>query len=180
MTETLNVIGDRSTARLAAGLYMEWQAYQRDEKNTNYYWRPNHSGFQWLGGGCSRQAWLGPDGVVYKVTIGTANQIEAMAYAIRAMIDHPKFGIPMTSLYSFRGEAGRVDVVAMEYCGTQECAKYDYDRCGAYTCHDGCTCGYEDEWNEAHEFFGNSDFHEGNMVASSISAADAGSLISST
>lgn len=163
MTETLNVIGDRTTARVACSLFMAWQAQMQGDFR---YGEPPPliSGWKNLGRGCSRIAYLGPDGVVYKVGWGDGGANEALAYAIKGMIDHPTFAIPAASSFTFDGAEGLITVGAVEYCGEDECGDFEQEYCDCDLDEYDCDCGFDpDYYCSAETFFGTSDLHAGNL-----------------
>lgn len=96
---------------------------------------PGRDGWQYLGSGISRQAWLSPTGIVYKVARFASNNISehnwAQQYRKLHREGHPvvryvnkTLRIPRTALYCDGF------VIAMEFFGTDELSYLDsrYDR----------------------------------------------------
>ena len=122
--------------------------------------------FRWLGAGISRKAYLGPDGIVYKVGGRSDNDIEYRAMRALAPLceNHPEFGVPMVSQCDIvnpypndpteRQYLQCVSVIAAEYIKGEETWHLD---------------SYGNEDDESHisfraeEFFGTSDLHSGNV-----------------
>ncbi len=61
------------------------------------------SGWEYLGAGWSRTAYLGPDEVVYKVGLNYVNRQERHNVAVLGKIDHPKIRIPATTSWTVKG-----------------------------------------------------------------------------
>jgi hypothetical protein len=81
------------------------------------------SGWEFLDAGCTRYAWLAPDGVVYKIGTSITNALEHEAMASVEMNEallNTLLGegihIPKSSLYCFEDEVrGESNVIAVEY-----------------------------------------------------------------
>jgi hypothetical protein len=106
------MIGSRKNAIALAEFYFDGETADFD-------------GWQNLGSGISRTAWLAPDGVVYKYGEPSANKAEVrnsrrlQRDGMRAFLEQHNLYIPKTSLYtvpeSLRGPYSEEYIVAMEY-----------------------------------------------------------------
>ncbi len=92
---TQSIIGDRSTARRALDIFT---AAKLDD---SWPEKTPPDGWTRIGAGCSRTAYLAPDGVIYKVGRPEDNSNEAMAYAILGMLEHLMFAVPKVQEYEF-------------------------------------------------------------------------------
>lgn len=125
-------------------------------------------GWKYLGRGISREAYLSPEGVVYKIIrrdeggmgdCGDQNQ-EYQAFEVLSKIDHPIFSVPKMAKFVI----GRRIVLAAEYLGCEEDNRYNF------------TCPCDAEYMEAMKFFRTNDLHPGNVrsMANKVYAIDLG------
>lgn len=130
-------------------------------------------GWAFLGAGCSRNAYLSPEGVVYKVGDGEANRLEVRnSHRLRARAGKSElWRIPRANIHHVRNTSAETwpasrYVVAMEFVPSSDrsfhCAKWfgsDYAKCNC-----GQTPCIDEHRQVARRMFGISDLHDENVI----------------